>query len=203
MSKVNRPTVPLLRAIPDRAAVLLGGDVDQLPSVGPGHVLADLIASGSVPTVWLTEIFRQAATSQIIVNAHRINHGLMPQRPREAEAASDFDVIEAATPREIHEKVLLVTSERLPHRVGLDPIGDIQILTPVNGRLVGARALNVVLQQRLNPSAAPEINRFGWTYAPGDKVLRQVNNYEKEVFNGDIGRIAQIDLEAGGRSGRF
>src|SRR5262249_24655077 len=188
----------LLRAVSDRAALLLVGDVDQLPSVGPGNVLADLITSGGVPTVRLTEIFRQAATSQIIVNAHRINKGLLTQRPRELKkGASDFYVIEAATPQEIQEKVLLVTSERIPQRFGLDPIADIQVLTPVNGGLVGARALNVMLQQRLNPSAAPQIQRFGWTYAPGDKVLQHVNNYEKEVFKGDIGRIAQIDLEEG------
>jgi exodeoxyribonuclease V alpha subunit len=187
----------LLRAVPDRAAVLLVGDVDQLPSVGPGNVLADLIASGGVPTVRLTEIFRQAATSQIIVNAHRINKGLMPQSPREAKAVSDFYIIEAETPQEIHDKVLLVTSERIPRRFGLDPITDIQVLTPANGGIVGARALNGALQQRLNPSATPQLQRFGWRYAPGDKVLQLVNNYEKEVFNGDIGRIAQIDLEEG------
>jgi exodeoxyribonuclease V alpha subunit len=187
----------LLRAVPDRAALLLVGDVDQLPSVGPGNVLADLIASGGVPTVRLTEIFRQAATSQIIVNAHRINKGLMPQPPRAATAVSDFYIIEAQTPQEIQDKVLRVASERIPRRFRLDPITDIQVLTPANGGIVGARALNAALQQRLNPSAAPQLLRFGWTYAPGDKVLQQVNNYEKEVFNGDIGRIAQIDLEEG------
>jgi exodeoxyribonuclease V alpha subunit len=187
----------LLRAVSERAALLLVGDVDQLPLVGPGSVLADLIASGRVPTVQLTEIFRQAATSQIIVNAHRINRGLMPQSPREAKTASDFYIIEAQNPQEIQEKVLVVTSERIPHRFGLDPIADIQVLTPANGGIVGARALNAVLQQRLNPGATPQLQRFGWTYAPGDKVLQHVNNYEKEVFNGDIGRIVQIDLEEG------
>ena len=104
----------LLRAIPHRAALLLVGDGDQLPSVGPGNGLADLIASGGVPTVRLTEIFRQAATSQIIVNAHRINKGLMPQRPRDATVAGDFYMIEAQTPQEIQDKVLLVTSEWIP-----------------------------------------------------------------------------------------
>jgi exodeoxyribonuclease V alpha subunit len=171
--------------------------VDQLPSVGPGNVLADLITSGGVPTVRLTEIFRQAATSQIVINAHRINRGLPPQRPSGTHAGSDFYVVEAETPQEISEKVLLVTSERIPQRFGFDPIGDIQVLTPMNGGLVGARALNVALQRRLNPTAAPQLTRFGWTYAPGDKVMQQVNNYEKEVFNGDIGRVAQIDLEEG------
>jgi exodeoxyribonuclease V alpha subunit len=187
----------LLRAIPDRAALLLVGDVDQLPSVGPGNVLADLIASSGVPTVWLTEVFRQAATSQIIVNAHRINKGLLPQRPADRTARSDFYLIEAATPEDIADKVLTVVSERIPARFGLDPIADIQVLTPVNRGGLGARALNVALQQRLNPSATPQLSRFGWTYAPGDKVLQHVNNYDKEVFNGDIGRIGRIDLEEG------
>ena len=186
----------LLRALPERAALLLVGDVDQLPSVGPGHVLADLIASGGIPTVRLTEIFRQAATSQIIVNAHRIQQGQLPQRPP-AGAVSDFYLIEVATPEAIVDKVLQVVRERIPQRFGLDPIADIQVLTPRNGGLVGARSLNSVLQQHLNPTATPKLQRFGWTYAPGDKVLQQVNNYDKEVFNGDIGRITQIDLEEG------
>lgn len=187
----------LLRAIPDRTALLLVGDVDQLPSVGPGHVLADLIASGGIPTMQLTEIFRQAAASQIIVNAHRIQRGQFPQRPRAASVTSDFYLIEAATPEEVFDKVLRVTSERIPQRFGLDPITEIQVLTPVNGGLVGARTLNSALQQQLNPHATPRLQRFGWTYAPGDKVLQQVNNYDKEVFNGDIGRIRRIDLEEG------
>ena len=184
----------LLRALSDRAALLLVGDVDQLPSVGPGHVLADLIASGGIPTVRLTEIFRQAASSQIIVTAHRIQHGLLPQRPPTG-VSSDFYLMEVETPEAIVDKVLLVVRERIPQRFGLDPIADIQVLTPRNGGLVGARSLNSVLQQQLNPTATPKLQRFGWTYAPGDKVLQQVNNYDKEVFNGDIGRIAHIDLE--------
>lgn len=186
----------VLRALPDRAALLLVGDVDQLPSVGPGNVLADLIASGSIPTVRLTEIFRQAAASQIIVNAHRIQQGRRPLRPATA-AGSDFYLIDADTPEEVQAKVLRVVAERIPQRFGLDPIADIQVLTPVNGGLVGARTLNGLLQQQLNPTATPKLHRFGWTYAPGDKVLQHVNNYEKEVFNGDIGRIARMDLEEG------
>ncbi len=186
----------LLRTLAERTALLLVGDVDQLPSVGPGNVLADLIASGGIPTVRLTEIFRQAATSQIIVNAHRINQGLLPQRsPRSAE--SDFYLLEVATPEEISEKVVRIVGERIPQRFGLDPIAEIQVLTPRNGGLLGARSLNGVLQQQLNPTVTPKLQRFGWTYAPGDKVLQQVNNYDKEVFNGDIGRIRQIDLEEG------
>jgi exodeoxyribonuclease V alpha subunit len=185
----------LLRAIPDNAAVLLVGDVDQLPSVGPGAVLADIITSGCIPTVTLTEIFRQAATSQIIVNAHRINQGHLPVM--RDERGSDFYVILADSPEDIHTKLLRVVTERIPQRFGLHPIRDVQILTPMNRGSLGARALNALLQQVLNPDATPRVTRFGWTYAPGDKVIQTVNNYAKDVYNGDIGRVAQIDLEEG------
>jgi exodeoxyribonuclease V alpha subunit len=185
----------LLRAIPDNAAVLLVGDVDQLPSVGPGSVLADIITSERIPTVRLTEIFRQAATSQIIVNAHRINQGQSPAM-RE-DGTSDFYVIPADSPEEIQAKLLRIVTERIPQRFGLHPIRDVQILTPMNRGSLGARALNAVLQQALNPEATPRVTRFGWTYAPGDKVLQTVNNYEKDVYNGDIGQVAQVDTEEG------
>ena len=185
----------LLRAVPEHCAVLLVGDVDQLPSVGPGSVLADMIGSGVVPTVRLTEIFRQAATSQIIVNAHRINRGQMPERSEKAQ--SDFYFISSDTPEDIHDKLLHVVTERIPKRFGLDPINDVQVLTPMNRGGLGARSLNVELQQRLNPSAEPRVTRFGWTYAPGDKVIQTVNNYDKDVFNGDIGRVVRIDEEEG------
>jgi exodeoxyribonuclease V alpha subunit len=185
----------LLRAIPDHAAVLLVGDVDQLPSVGPGAVLADIIASARIPTVTLTEIFRQAATSQIIVNAHRINQGQLPTLRENSQ--SDFYVIPADSPEDIQAKLLRVVTERIPKRFGLHPIRDIQVLTPMNRGSLGARALNAVLQQALNPEATPKITRFGWTYAPGDKVIQTVNNYDKDVYNGDIGRVAHVDLEEG------
>jgi exodeoxyribonuclease V alpha subunit len=185
----------LLRAIPNHAAVLLVGDVDQLPSVGPGAVLADLIESGAIPTARLTEIFRQAAASRIIVNAHRINQGLMPERPVPSTGGpdSDFYVVTAETPEQIHERLLQVVLERIPRRFGLHPVNDVQVLTPMNRGGLGARSLNVDLQSRLNPNATPRITRFGWTYARGDKVIQTQNNYDKEVFNGDIGRIARID----------
>jgi exodeoxyribonuclease V alpha subunit len=185
----------LLRATPDQAAVLLVGDVDQLPSVGPGAVLADIITSERLPTVTLTEIFRQAATSQIIVNAHRINHGQLPMLREERH--SDFYVIPADSPEDIQAKLLRVVTERIPQRFGLHPIRDVQVLTPMNRGSLGARALNAVLQQALNPAAPPRVTRFGWTYAPGDKVLQTVNNYEKDVYNGDIGQVAEVDLEEG------
>jgi exodeoxyribonuclease V alpha subunit len=188
----------LLRAIPDHAALLLVGDVDQLPSVGPGAVLSDLIASGCVPTVRLTEIFRQAATSQIIVNAHRINQGWMPKEPDGIDPEErDFYVIPADTPEDIQSKLLRVVSERIPRRFGLHPIRDVQVLTPMNRGSLGARALNALLQDTLNPQAEPRVSRFGWTYAPGDKVIQTVNNYDKDVFNGDIGQVMQVDPNNG------
>ncbi|MDD2366737.1 MAG: ATP-dependent RecD-like DNA helicase [Desulfuromonadaceae bacterium] len=184
----------LLAAVPDSAALMIVGDVDQLPSVGPGAVLADIIASGSVPTVRLTEIFRQAATSKIIVNAHRINKGELPLR-NETEELSDFYFIPAETPEEIHAKLLQVVTERIPKRFGLHPVKDVQVLTPMNRGGLGAHALNAELQKVLNGNSEPKITRFGTTYSPGDKIIQTVNNYDKEVFNGDIGQILEIDTE--------
>jgi exodeoxyribonuclease V alpha subunit len=185
----------LLRAIPAPAAVLLVGDVDQLPSVGPGAVLADIITSGRIPTVTLTEIFRQAASSQIIVNAHRINRGQMPATPETSD--TDFYVITADTPEDIQAKLLRMVTERIPQRFGLHPIRDVQVLTPMNRGSLGARALNVALQEALNAHATPTVTRFGWSYAPGDKVIQTINDYDKDTFNGDIGQVMRVDLEEG------
>ncbi len=185
----------LLRAIPDPAALLMVGDVDQLPSVGPGAVLFDIIESGAMPTVRLTEIFRQAERSRIVVNAHRINEGRLPQL--EAEARSDFYFVCADTSEEIHALLLQIVSERIPKRFGLHPIQDIQVLTPMNRGRLGARSLNIELQKQFNPKAEPRVSRFGWTFAPGDKVIQTVNDYVKEVFNGDIGCVTRLDLEEG------
>jgi exodeoxyribonuclease V alpha subunit len=187
----------LLRAIPQDAALLLVGDADQLPSVGPGSVLADVLASGRVPAARLTEIHRQAAASRIVVNAHRINRGEMPLAPEPVGAPSDFYVVRAKGPEELHARLIEVVTERIPRRFGLDPVRDLQVLTPTNRGGLGARALNVELQRRLNPDAEPRLTRFGSTYAPGDKVIQTVNDYDKEVFNGDIGRIRRIDTEQG------
>src|SRR5262249_27178198 len=129
------------------------------------------------------------------VNAHRINRGQMPLTPAAGE--SDFYVIPAETPDEIQAKLLRVVSERIPQRFGLHPIRDVQVLTPMNRGSLGARALNEALQAALNPAASPRVTRFGWTYAPGDKVLQTVNNYDKDVYNGDIGQVMQVDLEEG------
>ena len=186
----------LLRAVPDHTAVLLVGDVDQLPSVGAGAVLADIIASEVIPTVCLTEIFRQAASSRIIFNAHRINQGLLPEKPKDNEE-SDFYFIPGETPQAIHAKLMQVVTQRIPAHFGLHPINDVQVLTPMNRGGLGARSLNIDLQARLNPDGNPRINRFGWIYAPNDKIIQTVNNYDKEVFNGDIGRVVRIDEEVG------
>jgi len=177
----------LLRALPNRAALLLVGDVDQLPSVGPGQVLADIIASGSVPVVRLTEVFRQAAESQIIVNAHRINQGLMPDLIKAEN--SDFFFVDAADAEEGVQKFLAIVQERIPKRFRLDPIRDIQVLCPMNRGGLGARSLNIELQNALNPPGEIRIDRFGWTFCPGDKVMQVENDYDKEVYNGDLGVI--------------
>ncbi len=185
----------LLRAVPDKAALLIVGDIDQLPSVGPGQVLADTIASGAVPVVRLTEVFRQAAQSRIITNAHRINQGLMPDlRPPETE--SDFYFVRADDPETAVSRIIELVKTRIPKRFGLDPIRDIQVLCPMNRGGVGARSLNIELQKALNPAGDRKVERFGWTFAPGDKVMQIENDYEKEVYNGDIGYIDDFDPNA-------
>ncbi len=188
-------THQLLKAVPDQAAVLFVGDVDQLPSVGPGAVLEDLIESGIVPTVSLTEVHRQARTSRIVTNAHRINRGQLPETGRDPK--SDFFLVPAADAEDLQAKLLHLVTERIPERFGFDPVEDIQVLTPMNRGGLGVRALNLELQRRLNPDSQPRVTKFGTTFAPGDKVIQQVNDYDKEVFNGDIGRIRAVDPEAG------
>ena len=184
----------LLKAVPDQSALILVGDVDQLPSVGPGQVLADIIASGVVPVVRLTEVFRQAAESRIIVNAHRINQGLMPEWVQ--DPASDFHFIECVDPEDGVAKILQIVRERIPARYGLDPIRDIQVLCPMNRGGLGARSLNIDLQKALNPPGELRVERFGSTFAVGDKAMQVENDYDREVYNGDLGVIRSIDPEA-------
>jgi exodeoxyribonuclease V alpha subunit len=184
----------LLRAVPPWVCLVLVGDVDQLPSVGPGSVLADIIASGTIPVVRLTEIFRQAGQSWIVRAAHQVNHGELPESAPDRHG--DFYFLETAAPAAIEEKIIALVRERIPARFGLDPLKDVQVLTPMNRSELGARQLNARLQEVLNPSrSGPEIQRYGWTFRTGDKVIQTVNNYQKEVFNGDIGRVAAIDLQ--------
>ncbi len=186
----------LLKAVPNQAALLIVGDVDQLPSVGPGQVLADVIGSGAIPVVRLTEVFRQAAKSRIIVNAHRVNQGRMPELNR-PEEASDFYFVAADDPETAVGRILDMVKTRIPRRFGLDPIRDIQVLCPMNRGGAGARSLNIELQAALNPAGDRKVERFGWTFSPGDKVMQIENDYEKEVYNGDIGHIHDVDPNAG------
>ena len=183
----------VLRAVPSNACVILVGDVDQLPSVGPGSVLADLIASGVVPVVRLTEIFRQAAESEIVTAAYAINQGRMPEL-KPPEGLSDFYFIEAEEPEAIQDLIVRLVKERIPKRFGFNPKTDIQVLTPMNRSVLGARNLNQVLQTALNPGdGGPEIQRFGWTFRLGDRVIQTENDYNRDVFNGDLGVIESIN----------
>ena len=184
----------LLQAIPQRAAVIFVGDADQLPSVGPGRVLCDIIASGAVPVVALTEIFRQAAESRIVTGAHRINHGQLPEFPEEGDKSSDLYFVEAEEAQKVIGVISKMVSESLPQRLGFNPIEDIQILTPMQRGELGARNLNQVMQGLLNP-AGREIERFGMVFREGDRVMQTENDYDKDVFNGDLGRIVAIDEE--------
>lgn len=183
----------VLRAIPSESCVILVGDVDQLPSVGPGSVLADLISSNVVPVVRLTEIFRQASQSKIITAAYDINHGRVPISPKSEELA-DFYFIEVEEPEAIQAMLVRLIKERIPARFGFDPKADIQVLTPMNRSLLGARNLNMVLQTALNPGdGGSEIQRFGWTFRIGDRVIQTENNYNRDVFNGDLGIVEKIN----------
>src|SRR5215208_4184628 len=186
----------LTRAIPAHAGLLLVGDVDQLPSVGPGQVLADIIASGRLPVARLTEVFRQAAESRIVVNAHRINHGQMPDPPKAGEE-TDFYFVEIADPEEGVSKLIEMVRERIPRRFGLDPLRDIQVLCPMNRGVLGARNLNLQLQEVLNPNPKASVERFGWRFSPGARVMESQNDYDREVFNGDLGTVTRIDEEEG------
>ncbi len=183
----------LVRAVPNQAALIIVGDVDQLPSVGPGQVLADVIDSGAAPVVRLTEVFRQAAASQIIVNAHRVNRGEMPDLDARPDQPTDFYFVEADEPEDGVRLLLQVVTDRIPKRFHLDPVRDIQVLCPMNRGAMGARSLNVELQRALNPSTGPTVERFGWTFAEGDKVMQIENDYDKDVYNGDIGLVRTID----------
>jgi exodeoxyribonuclease V alpha subunit len=185
----------LMRAVPDDAALILVGDVDQLPSVGPGQVLTDIIGSGAVPVVRLTEIFRQAAESRIIANAHRINRGGMPDWARDPD--SDFHFVPCRDAEDGVAKIIEIVKDRIPARFRLDSIRDIQVLCPMNRGGLGARALNLELQWVLNPPGDDAIQRFGWTFGAGDKVMQVENDYDKEVYNGDLGFVRSVDAEAG------
>ena len=181
----------LLKAIPLGASVVFVGDVDQLPSVGPGNFLRDLIDSGVVPVVRLTEIFRQAKDSSIITNAHRVNEGQMPEF--DAPGESDFFFIHEEDPEQVLATIKKLCAERVPAKFGFDPMRDVQVLTPMHKGVCGSENLNRELQATLNPHG-PVVQRFGRTYRVNDRVMQIRNNYDKDVFNGDLGRVKRIDL---------
>ena len=205
LDEASMVDVPLMnaitKAVPPRAGLLLVGDVDQLPSVGPGRVLADVIDGGAVAVARLTEVFRQAAGSRIVTNAHRINAGAMPEWPRAGEPASsemsDFYFVECRDPTDGAAKVIEIVRDRIPRRFGLDPVRDVQVLCPMQRGALGARSLNADLQAALNPDAAAKVERFGSTFLVGDKVMVTEKDYDREVFNGDLGTVTGIDEEDG------
>ena len=187
--------VAILRSLPHTCRLILVGDVNQLPSVGPGHVLGDLINSRRIPSAVLTHIFRQAQESFIVVNAHRINNGKFPrQHPQQAPEA-DFFWIPQEDSVKVQKLILDSVCDRIPQRYGLDPLRDIQVLTPMHKGDVGTQALNIALQERLNPPSPhkPELKRKFNIFREGDRVIQLKNNYDKEVFNGDLGWIMEVD----------
>ncbi len=186
----------LLKAVPLTAAFILVGDVNQLPSVGAGNVLGDVIESGAVPVVRLTQIFRQASQSQIIVNAHKINEGIVPLADAAGadETGQDFFFIEREEPEHVRDTIIELVLNRIPKGFGLDPLNEIQVLTPMHKGVVGTTHLNQKLQEALNPGEGG-VARGEFFYRVGDKVMQIRNNYDKEVFNGDIGRITALSAE--------
>ena len=195
VSMVDIPIMyALLKAIPKHAALILVGDQDQLPSVGPGQVLADLIASNTIPFIHLTQTFRQAASSEIISVSQSINKGILP--PLSGYGIdSDFFFIQAETPEIALKTIIDLAQKRLPTKLGYSPFADIQILCPMTRGSIGTKALNIELQKALNPPTTNSLQKFGSWYSVGDKVMQIENNYQKEVYNGDIGIIQQINLE--------
>lgn len=180
----------LLKALPDHTRVILVGDINQLPSVGPGNVLKDMIASLSLSVTTLTEIFRQAAGSHIITNAHRINRGIFPQIYNGHN--SDFFFIECHENQDVLNTIIKLVSQRLPNRYDFNPTEDIQVLAPMKKGIIGTENLNQSLQQVLNPQGEA-LFRAGHKFQVGDKVMQIRNDYKREVFNGDIGYIQEID----------
>lgn len=181
----------LLKAIPDHARVVFVGDINQLPSVGPGNVLKDLIASQRLPVTGLRDIYRQAAGSRIITNAHAINAGTFPNTDNDPEG--DFFFIEKEEPEQVLSTIVELVTQRLPAKYGLNPLHDIQVLAPMRRGIVGIENLNVVLQEKLAPKGTPLV-RAGRSFLPGDKVMQIRNDYQKEIFNGDVGYIKKIDI---------
>ncbi|MGQ9652804.1 MAG: SF1B family DNA helicase RecD2 [Thermodesulfobacteriota bacterium] len=197
-SMVDTPLMyHLAAAIPKTSSLVLVGDVDQLPSVGPGNVLKDVISSGIAEVVTLREVFRQSARSGIVANAHRVNQGEPPLWERgDRDELSDFYFISQSDPERIQETILELCSERIPKRFGLDPKEEIQVLSPMHRGPLGTEELNRLLHERLNPCRGGIIHGLR-RFAEGDKVMQIRNNYDKEVFNGDIGIVSRVDRTDG------
>jgi exodeoxyribonuclease V alpha subunit len=189
----------VVAALPARAALILVGDVDQLPAVGAGDVLADMISSAVIPVVRLSEVFRQSAQSRIIVNAHAVNQGEMPELSLPEGDSSDFYFVGVRDSLSVPERVVNLVTERIPKRFGFDPLRDIQVLSPMRKGPAGIETLNRELQVALNGRAlrsdGTRIERGGAAFAAGDKVMQLVNNYDKDVFNGDVGIVQRVDPE--------
>lgn len=183
-----------LGALPSAATLVFVGDADQLPSVGAGNVLRDMIDSGVIPLTILETIFRQEAQSWIVRNAHRVNSGLPFEFPEHGGPA-DFFFIESDTPEDVIAKMLELVSTRIPKKFNFDPMTEVQVLTPMRRNQLGSENLNPILQQALNPGGVA-IRRFGREYREGDRVLQIRNNYDKDVYNGDIGQVDGVDLDA-------
>ncbi len=182
----------LLKAVPDEATLIIVGDVYQLPSVGAGNVLKDMIESGKIPVIQLNEIFRQARDSSIVLNAHRINAGEFPNLSAREDKLDDFYFVPQEDPELVLDKIKYLCRERIPKRFGLDPVKDVQILSPMNKGVVGVNYLNQEMQKYLNPQSK-ELSRGGRVFRVADKVMQIKNNYEKEIYNGDIGKIVDIE----------
>ncbi len=184
----------LLKAVSNDTALLIVGDVDQLPSVGAGQVLADIINSDVIPVVKLDHIFRQAANSKIITNAHLINQGISPNLNK-FNKNDDFFFIELDSDEELPDRLVNLVQNQIPTKFRVNPVTDIQVLAPMQRGGAGVRSLNIELQKALNPNYQSGILKFGQTFAIGDKVMQTENNYDKEVYNGDIGIIKNINSE--------
>jgi exodeoxyribonuclease V alpha subunit len=193
VSMVDLPLMDaMIKAITLGSRVVFVGDVDQLPSVGPGAILSDLIESRTLPVGRLTEVFRQARESRIVQAAHALLEGQLPETS--PDASGDFFLVEAQTPEEIQTRIIALATDRIPKKFGLNPVRDIQVLTPMNKNELGSKALNAVLRDVFNPpKGQDELERFGWVWRVGDKVIQTENNYQKSVFNGDLGIIVSID----------
>jgi exodeoxyribonuclease V alpha subunit len=192
----------LVSALPDAARLIIVGDADQLPSVGPGAMLRDIIESGVVTTVRLNEIFRQAGESRIVQNAHRILMGEMPESADPESPKADFFVVSRREAEEAAETIRELVTVRIPRRFGFDPLRDVQVLTPMHRGPAGTAALNQMLQAALNPTG-PAIEHHGQTFRVGDKVLQLKNDYEREVHNGDLGIVQRVSLEERQLTARF